>query len=319
MVTCKHLALVMAALVCGARSEAAESPGGPTVGGVTPVGGASAVKLKTVQLHVTLRHVSFEQRFVNETNRMIVQDVEIRGPDTGYDRANDSWYELENLKVTINGRALPLRPIHAAFEPASTHPSDVTARLMRAGLHVSTFGGMQDVFRVGADGGRNALWPRSEVGRLSQSVRDELVAAGLLSTDPDPMPLWVVRTRYQWVQEFPPGVPVVVRTEYTPPMAVEEGATETTYAKEACLGGDRLPKAEYIASWVTLRLAALSMWNGPIDSVELEGTASKDHVGACWEGSVTRAESAVIARAERLVPRKDVTVFFFAKDLRSER
>ncbi|BDG03206.1 DUF4424 family protein [Anaeromyxobacter oryzae] len=132
------------------------------------------------------------------------------------------------------------------------------------------------------------------------------------------MPQWILRTRYQWVQEFPSGVPVVVRVEYTPPVAIEEGVVETTYAKEACLEGGSLPKAEYTGSWVTVGLAAFSMWNGPIDLLDMEAAVtSGDFVGACWEGSVSRKGSRVLARAERLVPKRDVTVFFFEKALRS--
>lgn len=192
---------------------------------------------------------------------------------------------------------------------------DVTARVKAAGLPIN-IAGSKLVYRI---------------GRLSQTAKKSLAAAGLVEMDGNEAhPHWIAKTSYWWHQVFPAGKTVVIEHRYQPVTGqFFFGLSDLTdkdrhYTQGYCLDAStqaairaRITKldpksanGQYLQGYQTdFVLRTANNWKGPIGHfrLTLDKLKPDNLLSLCWDGALRKTGPATFeASRDNFAPKRDI-------------
>jgi hypothetical protein len=164
----------------------------------------------------------------------------------------------------------------------------------------------------------------TDVSRLNDAQRRQLVALGALDSQDQMMPTWRVEKKYHWTQTFPAHGTVHVRHEYTPVLGASNMVSEPEYSslcpspamrKSIAKNGNSESNMTGL-NYVDFILTTANTWKTPIEDFTLNiERPSEDYpvndVSLCWNGPVTKTDANHFsAHVSGLVPNKELRVGF---------
>jgi hypothetical protein len=225
------------------------------------------------------------------------------------DGPSSSQAGFDDFKLTINGAPAAFQTEVRAF----TKKGEITKLLKDMQVDAASFGHLDDQQAKTTD-----------VSRLNDAQRRQLVALGALDSQDQMMPTWRVEKKYHWTQTFPAHGTVHVRHEYTPVLGASNMVSEPEYSslcpspamrKSIAKNGNSESNMTGL-NYVDFILTTANTWKTPIEDFTLNiERPSEDYpvndVSLCWNGPVTKTDANHFsAHVSGLVPNKELRVGF---------
>jgi len=201
------------ALVCGLvasmPARADDSAAAIAAGGLVPRRETRIVMAREV-LQISLKKVVVDYDFRNDSDQDVTTEVAFPVPPYTHeiDGPAASEQSFSGFQLEIGGKPVPFM----TEAKATLNGKDVTALLLANQIDIPTFGHFAD--KVNSK--HEEVMDSPDFSRLPQSIKDQLVKAGIFELDPAPEGQWTVHLQYHWTQTFPAHFTVHIRHEYSP-------------------------------------------------------------------------------------------------------
>jgi Domain of unknown function (DUF4424) len=227
---------------------------------------------------------------------------------------------FDDFKLTINGAPATFQTEVRAF----TKKVEITKLLKDMKVDAASFGHLDD-----------QQTKTTDVFRLNDAQRKQLVALGALDSRDQMMPTWRVEKKYHWTQTFPAHGTVHIRHEYTPVLGASNMVSEPEYsslcpspALRKSIAKDGNSESNMTGlNYVDFILTTANTWKTPIEDFTLivdrpigikdMGILEPSYVSFCWDGPITKdGPNRFIAHTTNLIPAKELHIGFFTQQQR---
>lgn len=319
--------------LCSIWAQANDSAVETAVGGLV-LRKEHGVSMEKEKLFISPRSVVVEYEFLNTTKASLSSEVAFPIPpfNYGYNGTNYNR-DFADFKVWINGKPIEIEKEVRAF----VHGREVTEDLRRAGITIETF----------ANFNPDNLKAETQITKLKADVREYLVKIGALRAETGTTyyvqekrtgnletfywPQWETHLKYHWKQEFPSGIPVYIRHEYTPVCGYDASRLKVVneHFVDACFNDKifsgvndpvtiKTKKNQEMypdvgVKWVSYILTTAKTWKTPIRDFQLIVQGEEDDIATlCWYGRhIERiSKSQLKIHETNFVPNKELKVYF---------
>jgi hypothetical protein len=205
-----EVAVVLATLALPVTALADDSAVAIAAGGLIPRRETRIIMAKEI-LRISEKKVVVDYDFRNDSAEDVTTEVAFPVPPYKNGVVQGPTMEeqsFQSFKLLVEGK-----PVHYESETTATlNGKDVTAILKANQIDIPTFGHFED--RVNTKNEEEIY--THDFSRLSKSMREQLVQAGLFQSFDNTWGLWTVHLQYHWTQTFPAHATVHIRHEYTP-------------------------------------------------------------------------------------------------------
>jgi hypothetical protein len=242
-------------------------------GGLVPRRETRIVMAREV-LQISLKKVVVDYDFRNDTDLDVTTEVAFPIPPytNEIDGPAASEQSFSDFQLEIGGKAVPFM----TEAKATLNGKDVTALLLSNHIDIPTFGHLVDTVNSKHD----EVIDSPDFSRLPQTIKDQLVKAGIFELDPAPEGQWTVHLQYHWTQTFPAHSTVHIRHEYSPVVGFAEMPRETFDLYLMPMNERQAAKFEYPPTPQDLKLLdsfcpALSMLHGIQQRLDADASKSE--------------------------------------------
>lgn len=306
-------ALITALTLLAAGSTRANDSSAQLAAGGLVLTKSDTIEMQSEDLYISRNEVRVRYRFLNSSRADTSIRVAFPMPDIG----GEGFFESD-VSIPVDAPANILgfvtlvdgKPVRTILEQkAMVGNTDHSAWLAANHIPIAMHMG-------GAD---------TAIAGLPASKRSEARRLGLINEDSEP--LWVLRTAYHWLQEFPAGKPVMIEHRYKPSVGGTvmtgigqpwENDTVKAYCVEPSIQATlrRSSKADsgprYSEQWIDYILVTGGNWKKPIGDFRLvvdKGTP-RTLVSFCGEGVRKIGPTTFEMHKRDWRPQQDLSILF---------